>query len=498
MTDDFPVSMQQLKTLARAMTGSPEQSLHRLLVLICEQLSMDVAFVSELDGASHRVVRRAVRRDGTVLEEAIGLREPLSDSWCGRVIATDGLLVGDVGDTEDLLALPSTAAFGIRSYAGVALRDADDRVVGTLCALGRQPHANLNPRDLATLTAVGEVLVPLLQVLDHPLVPGPRGVVDLGRLSSLVAASTDVATLAPPLLEALHDVTGLGSTYLTVLHKGADSQEIRFSRNTRDGFALPEGLHVPWSDTLCKRALDEGQPCTVDVPAVWGDSEAARALGIQVYVSVPVELSDGRVWGTLCGADSVAHTGLEDHLGTMRLFARLVAAQVERDLAVTRAEQAALLAREEADTDALTGCASRRVVEPWLSTNLSDLEQDEAVLVAFVDVDRFKAVNDHHGHATGDVVLTQVGEHLRATARPGDLVARWGGDEFILAARVPRRAAEALQRRLAADAGLSLTADGLVLEVALSVGFALSEGHTALELVNAADQAMYAVKRARA
>ncbi len=490
--------MRQLEDLARAMTGSPEQSLHRLLVLACEQLSMDIAFVSELDGDSHRIVRRAVRRDGTVLEQALGLREPLAASWCGRVVAAQGLLVGDVGDHEDLVALPATAAFAIRSYAGVALHDETGQIIGTLCALGHQPHESLNPRDLATLTSLGEVVVPLLRVLDQPVVPDTRRPVDLALLSTAVAESTDVATLAHSLLDALHDLTGLGSTYLTVKHEHDDQLELRFSSNSREDFVVPEGLHLPWPGSLCKRALDEGRPCTVDVPAVWGDDETARALGIQTYVSVPVELSDGRVWGTLCGADSVVHQGLEEHLGTMRLFARLVAAQVERDLAVARADKATATARTEAETDALTGCASRRVVEPWLTTNLADLEPDEGLLVAFVDVDRFKAINDDHGHTTGDVVLAQVGAHLRATARPGDLVARWGGDEFVLAARVPRRAAEALQRRLAADTELSLSAEGLVLDLGLSVGFALSNGHSALELVHAADQAMYVVKRARA
>ncbi len=490
--------MTQLEELARALPGSPEQSLHRLLVLVCEQLCMDVAFVSELDGDDHRIVRRAVRRDGTVVAEAAGLREPLAASWCGRVLATEGLLVGDIGEQQDLLALPATGAFAIRSYAGVALRDVTGVVIGTLCTLGHQPHESLNPRDLATLTALGEAVVPLLQALDQPVAPSQRRPVDLALLSTTVADSTDVASLAHPLLDALHDLTGLASTYLTVLHEDDDQLEMRFSRNTREGFVVPEGLYVPWPESLCKRALDEGRPCTVDVPAVWGDDQTARELGIQTYVSVPVELSDGRLWGTLCGADSGVHKGLEEHLGTMRLFARLVAAQVERDLAVARADAAAATARTEADTDALTGCASRRVVEPWLTTNLDDLEAEESLLLAFVDVDRFKAVNDDHGHATGDVVLAQVGAHLRATARPGDLVARWGGDEFVLAARVPRRAAEALQRRLSADTHLSLSAEGLVLDLELSVGFALSNGHTALDLVHAADQAMYVVKRARA
>ena len=99
-------------------------------------------------------------------------------------------------------------------------------------------------------------------------------------------------------------MTGLASTYLTVVHTDDELQEIRYALNTRDDFELPEGMFVPWEDTLCKRALDEDRPCTTDVPAVRGDHDAARSLGLQVYISVPVERPDGKLWGTLCAADS--------------------------------------------------------------------------------------------------------------------------------------------------------------------------------------------------
>ncbi|WP_183096035.1 GGDEF domain-containing protein [Nocardioides stalactiti] len=347
-------------------------------------------------------------------------------------------------------------------------------------ALGR-PSAALARRlsDIASATGVAAQPVPARQPA-------------LATVAKALESSADVEQLTRPLLEALAGMTGLASTYLTVVHEDDEVQEIRYSRNTRAGFALPEGLVVPWADTLCKRALDEGRACTTDVPTVWGDSDAARDLGIQVYVSVPIERSDGSLWGTLCAADSTAEgdvlSATETHLPTMRLFARLLGAQVEREEALSRA-------RAEADTDPLTGCSSRRVVEGWLAVQLASLTAGEVVAVAYADLDSFKQINDRLGHAAGDAVLAEVGRRLRATARPHDLVARVGGDEFLVAARLIPTIAEPFAERIRTALAFSLEREGESIEVRASVGVATSDGTDPAALVARADAAMYDEKR---
>ncbi len=91
--------------------------------------------------------------------------------------------------------------------------------------------------------------------------------------------------LARRLLELLGRITGLESTYLTMVDWGKDLQHILYSLNTGD-LVIPEGLQVEWSDTLCRRALDGGPTCTSDVLAIYPDSAAARELGMTTYVTV--------------------------------------------------------------------------------------------------------------------------------------------------------------------------------------------------------------------
>lgn len=475
-----------LQHLARLVGGEPRAALTRLLTLVCEQLAMDLAFVTVLDDDGGRTVRMPIRRDGTA--GALGPQETVAAAWCGRAAERGPLLVQDIG-TAGPDVLPAPASVGITAYAGVPLVDVDGTVMGALCAVGLEPHDSLNSRDTDMLAGLATVVAPLVRGLDHRI-EELRPASGLAALAASVDGAEDLERLSRPLIDALRHLTGLSSAYLTAVDLHAGTQEIRYATNVREDFEMPEGLVVPWADTLCKRALDEGIPATNDVSTVWGDSAEARALGIQTYISVPVSMSDGRVWGTLCAADSVAAEDVEAHLPTMRLFARLIAAEVEREAAIQQA-------RAEADTDALTGCSSRRVAEPWLAAQTASLSPDEVVAVAFIDLDSFKAVNDTLGHAAGDAVLVQVGHHLRTAARPHDLVCRLGGDEFLVAVRVPRGTQDSILERVVDATNFSMVWQGVPVEVRSSIGIAVSDDNDPAMLVAAADARMYAHKSSR-
>jgi len=143
-----------------------------------------------------------------------------------------------------------------------------------------------------------------------------------------------------------------------------------------------------------------------------------------------------------------------------------------------------------ARTDPLTGTHRRWYGE----TRLNELiESGEVLSVAMVDIDLFKAVNDRHGHAAGDQVLSAVGRGLVAGLRSGDLVSRHGGEEFLLLLpETPPAGAMLVAERLrAAIAGLAL-----IMPITISIGVASClQDETAAELVGRADEALYLGKR---
>lgn len=115
-----------------------------------------------------------------------------------------------------------------------------------------------------------------------------------GHLAETLGRARTLEALVRPLLEALEAITGMESTYLTSIDETAGRQTVLFARNTQ-AMQIPESLTVPWGDTLCRRALDEGRMHTDDVPSLWGDSEEARTLGIHSYISAPVRMEDGHL-----------------------------------------------------------------------------------------------------------------------------------------------------------------------------------------------------------
>ncbi len=149
--------------------------------------------------------------------------------------------------------------------------------------------------------------------------------------------------------------------------------------------------------------------------------------------------------------------------------------------------------------DTLTGLPNRRAIDDR-ARDLRRRPPERGAAVFVIDLDRFKPINDEHGHAAGDLVLQVVARRLASITRAGDLAARLGGDEFVfVAAGVTKRAdAESLALRIvtAIQEPIELD-DGQVVDVGASVGYAFLAPTWDLQgAIRAADRAMYTVKQA--
>ena len=154
----------------------------------------------------------------------------------------------------------------------------------------------------------------------------------------------------------------------------------------------------------------------------------------------------------------------------------------------------------QANVDPLTGALSRAAVERRLAQEVEVAHRTGRPLcVAFVDIDRFKAINDNHGHHVGDGCLRSISQRVRNRLRTQDVLGRYGGDE-LLALMPDTPLAEGLARceQLRATVNCRpLSIDGLLVQGTLSVGVAqLRAGDQARELLARADAALYASKAA--
>ncbi|MEM8827303.1 MAG: diguanylate cyclase, partial [Pseudomonadota bacterium] len=154
-----------------------------------------------------------------------------------------------------------------------------------------------------------------------------------------------------------------------------------------------------------------------------------------------------------------------------------------------------------ATTDAVTGLFNRHYLTDQLDIMIETANGSGAPLSLIIfDLDRFKAVNDTHGHVTGDMALRRVAEHLAANVRGVDVAARFGGEEFAVILpgidmEEAHRAAERI-RHLIAETDLEAS-DGAHFGLTISAGIAsLIPGETAYDLVQRADLALYAAKEA--
>lgn len=240
----------------------------------------------------------------------------------------------------------------------------------------------------------------------------------------------------------------------------------------------------------CEAADVIGKPTRVMYPS----EEAYQALSARAR---PAFLEHGAYEGEL---ELVRRTG-EPFWAHMRgravIPGNLAAGTIWIIEDVTQAREQREKLTWSATHDTLTALANRHAFETLLGTTLAGRQ---AFCALFMDLDRFKAVNDTGGHAAGDALLVGLTQRLKSELRQSDVLARMGGDEFaVLLPGCPLHRAQAVAEKLRSTVErFQLHWEGQSHQVGLSIGLVHAQGEfaTPAEVVRAADAACYAAKRA--
>jgi diguanylate cyclase len=233
-------------------------------------------------------------------------------------------------------------------------------------------------------------------------------------------------------------------------------------------------LDLSLPDAHKLEALEAVQKCAPDTPIVVLTGTEDPELGIEAV-----------------------QAGAQDFLAKRSADSETLARSVR--YAIERKRSEVRLA-EQALQDSLTGLPNRVLLLDRLKVALARARRrPTSVAVLFLDLDRFKTINDSLGHEAGDQLLVEIADRLRSSLRPGDTVARFGGDEFLIlceelaseieAVRVAERAIHAIQMPI------FVAGHGIAVQASVGIAYGNDVGAGAHELIRQADAAMYRAKR---
>lgn len=257
-------------------------------------------------------------------------------------------------------------------------------------------------------------------------------------------------------------------------------------------FGPAENMPDPLRQPSLKRVL-AGREVALIADAWNGDDAFVRERRFECLLGLPLIGERRTHLGALLVARREALEAGDAALEGLRVFAHALAVELELRRAREQGRETALM-------DPLTGLPNRLLFNDRLNSAIHEAHRSsEMFAVMFVDLDRFKTINDSLGHPVGDQVLVAVAKRLRASVRASDTVARYAGDEFTLILRhiVQREDVERIAEKVvrAMEAPLTL-AGGLELSITASLGLSFypDDAADAERLLKYADVAMYSAK----
>jgi diguanylate cyclase (GGDEF)-like protein/PAS domain S-box-containing protein len=325
----------------------------------------------------------------------------------------------------------------------------------------------------------------------------------VAKATDCLLTIADLSEAIPKVLQILGESTEVDRVYLYENHPHTETAEMAFSmRYEWSRETIPPSINQPhwqnqpyskwgleyWYDNFQSGKLIGGTIHDVNAP----ERELMQRDGILSVLMVPVFVDDN-FWGFIGFDDCTSpRSWLPSEESILVTIAASIGGAIRRQLT-----QEAM--RYQAFHDLLTGLPNRSLFEHRLPEAIAQASQSNDLLaVAFLDLDRFKTINDTLGHAVGDGLLQQVSQRLAQCLRQEDTIARWGGDEFtlILPGLDSVETAAKIAQRICQSLKPSFHIDGHELHITASVGIALypHDGEDLKTLLKNADTALYRVK----
>jgi diguanylate cyclase (GGDEF)-like protein len=309
-----------------------------------------------------------------------------------------------------------------------------------------------------------------------------------------------------PLEERFERITRIGKRALDVRVAAVSlfSKEKQWFKSVI-GWKIEE---LPIEDSLCRAILEGGEPLVVANTLRDSRFSTARLVKggpkFRFYAGYPVKDAEGAIIGSFCVFDVKPRKVDDEFVGILKDLGQLAERElVTADLWDAQNQLVAKLgeARRQALLDTLTRVWNRRGGMELLDMMLERSHKSyEQFAVCMVDVDFFKDVNDNHGHPSGDQVLKKIAAGLVSSVRPDDIVARYGGDEFMLVLRdCSVEMAQIVCDRIRTNLqGAKIRTRKGSVKVTLSLGVTVNDPaakDTAKQMIARADQALYHTKK---
>jgi diguanylate cyclase (GGDEF)-like protein/excisionase family DNA binding protein len=418
--------------------------------------------------AGHVAASRVAELVSDVRADTRGARIPGTDD------VDESMLLVPLVYEDEVLGVLTLTRLGRGAFDATDLRLA--QIVGAQAAI-----ALSNARQVEELERRGEALERRLASQRQLLAITERLLLTRDRSAVFDAIADTLAKVVPHDTLTIYLVDREHECLVPILARDPYADAILATRPALDAGITGDVIRKGEAEIINDAIND---PRTIHVPGTPQDEDES-------LIVAPVHSPDG-VIGAL-NLYRVGHRFDEEDLDLVRLFANHVAIALENAAINERLTDAAV-------TDPLTGLPNRRLFTDRVEHALARRERSGTRLaVLFMDLDRFKLVNDGLGHAAGDAALQDVGSRLRASLRSSDTVARLGGDEFGVLLEEVSGTDEALRtaRRILTALAEPLEIAGRAVSLHASIGLALDRDDAtpgADEMLRDADTAMYRAK----